>query len=245
MPPLYHQRLVGISLTVASRANLTVMKRALLLVAVCVYANATGSAHGSGAAITWNREISRLVFEKCASCHRPEGTAFPLLSFQDVQPRGTAIKDAVLSRRMPPWGAVKGFGAFRNDQSLSQEQIELITKWVDGGIRRGNNPGMLPKPPNFTPTPPATLPNVVRISGVYTLNRAMVLDGLYPERIAPGQSIQIVAVLPAGHVEPLLWLHGYDARYAHPFLLRTPLRLPAGTIIRGVPRDAIVALIPA
>lgn len=220
------------------------MKHALLLVAVCVYANATGSAHGSGAAITWNREISRLVFEKCVSCHRPEGTAFPLLSFQDVQPRGTAIKDAVLARRMPPWGAVKGFGTFRNDQSLSQEQIELITKWVDGGIRRGNNPGMLPKPPDFKPTQPATLGNVVRISGVYTLNRAMVLDGLYPERITPGQSIQIVAVLPEGHVEPLLWLHGYDGRYAHPFLLRTPLRLPAGTIIRGVPRDAVVALIP-
>jgi hypothetical protein len=28
---------------------------------------------------------------------------------------------------MPPWGAVKGFGQFRNDQSFSQEQIELIT----------------------------------------------------------------------------------------------------------------------
>ena len=61
------------------------------------------------------------------------------------------IKDAVLSRRMPPWGAVKGFGSFRNDQSLSQEQIELVTRWVDGGIRRGNNPQMLPAVP--TPTP--------------------------------------------------------------------------------------------
>jgi hypothetical protein len=68
-----------------------------------------------------------------------------LLTYQDVQPRATAIKAAVLARTMPPWGAVKGFGNFRNDQSLSQEQIELITKWVDGGIRRGNNPGMLPK----------------------------------------------------------------------------------------------------
>jgi hypothetical protein len=33
--------------------------------------------------------------------------------------------------------AVKGFGNFQNDQSLSQEQIELITKWVNGDIRRG------------------------------------------------------------------------------------------------------------
>jgi hypothetical protein len=52
-----------------------------------------------------------------------------------------------------------------------------------------------------------------------------------------------VAVLPGGHVEPLLWLHGYDARYPHPFLLRTRLRLPAGTTIRGVPRGAVLVLL--
>ena len=106
----------------------------------------TRGAHGSCDAVTWNREVSRIVFEKCASCHRPGGTAFSMLTYLDVQPRANEIKDAVLSRRMPPWGAVKGFGSFRNDQSLSQEQIELVTRWVDGGIRRGNNPQMLPEP---------------------------------------------------------------------------------------------------
>ncbi len=75
----------------------------------------------------------------------PRRTSFSLMTYLDAQPRANAIKDAVLSRRMPPWGAVKGFGHFRNDQSLTQEQIELITKWVDGGIRRGNNPRLLPR----------------------------------------------------------------------------------------------------
>ena len=96
--------------------------------------------------VTWNREISRLVLQRCASCHRPDGTAFSLLTYRDAQPRANEIKDAVLSRRMPPWGAVKGFGSFRNDLSLSQEQIETIARWVDGGIRRGNGPLQLPKP---------------------------------------------------------------------------------------------------
>jgi hypothetical protein len=59
---------------------------------------------------TWNREVSRLVFDKCASCHRPDGTAFSLMTYQDAQPRAVAIRDAVLARQMPPWGAVKGFG---------------------------------------------------------------------------------------------------------------------------------------
>src|SRR5262245_40836894 len=133
------------------------IRRAMRTVCAVVLAIAAGqwvastavAGHGFGSAITWNREISRLVYDRCASCHRPSGEAFSLMTYQDIQPRANAVKDAVLARRMPPWGAVKGFGHFRNDQSLSQEQIELVTKWVDGGIRRGNNPKMLPPLPTF------------------------------------------------------------------------------------------------
>jgi hypothetical protein len=204
------------------------------------------SAHGFGSQITWNREISRIVYAHCASCHRPGGTAFSLMTYADAQPRANEIKDAVLARRMPPWGAVKGFGHFRNDQSLTQEQIELITKWVDGGIRRGNNPRQLPKQPEFnTPQQGPVTGQAIRVQGPLSLAREMVLDGLQPERTPPGHSMRIVAALPNGSIQPLLWLHGYDSRYAHPFLLRRPLRLPAGSVIQGVSADAVVALIPA
>ena len=109
------------------------------------------------------------------------------MTYGDVQPRANEIKDAVLARRMPPWGAVKGFGSFRNDQSLMQEQIELISRWVDGGIRRGNNPNMLPKVPTTfvgaAPLPPTT--DAVRVSGRLTLPNAGVFDGLVPEGPGP------------------------------------------------------------
>jgi hypothetical protein len=55
--------------------------------------------------------------------------------------------------------------------------------------------------------------------------------------------MRVVALLPRGSVEPLVWLHGYDSRFAHPFLFRQPLTLPAGTVIRGVPPDAQVSLL--
>ena len=38
---------------------------------------------------------------------------------------------------MPPWGAVKGFGDFRNDQALTPEQLELIMSWSTGGSPEG------------------------------------------------------------------------------------------------------------
>src|SRR5262252_11186420 len=109
---------------------------AALMLVVCAHLRAHDV---STTPITWNREISRIFYDRCVSCHRPGGTSFSLLTYPDVQPRAVAIRDAVLSRRMPPWGAVKGFGDFRNDQALTQEQIELVNSWIANDLPRGNN----------------------------------------------------------------------------------------------------------
>ena len=71
-----------------------------------------------------------------------------------------------------------------------------------------------------------------------------VLDGLMPQRVPADRSMRIVAVRPGGSVEPLVWLHGYDSRFAHPFLFRKPLSLPPGTVISGIPADAAMTLLP-
>jgi len=220
--------------------------RAFLFILVCAVSGAVLTAHNIGATpVTWNREISRLVFDKCASCHRPEGTAFSMLTYVDVQPRLVEIKTSVLSRRMPPWGAIKGFGDFRNDQALTQEQIELIVDWIQNDAPRGNNRRALPEAPKVVATPPYQLPpRTVPVKGTATLTQPLVLDGLMADRIPARQSLRITALLPNGSVEPLVWLHEYDDRYRHPFLFRKAIRLPSGTVIRGVPDDAAVTLIP-
>jgi len=221
------------------------MVKVLLVVALCCGLGAIVAAHNIGVTpVTWNREISRLVYDKCASCHRPGGTAFSMMTYLDVQPKLVEIKSAVLNRRMPPWGAIKGFGEFKNDQALTQEQIELIVDWIQNDAPRGNNRRALPAEPSFQAAPPASPSAPVKaISGATTLEHPLVLDGLLPEKIASNQSIRITAALPSGAVEPLIWLHQSDDRYKHPFLFRKPLRLPAGTVIQGVPPGAIVGLI--
>ena len=94
------------------------MRRLIVAAALALVVCAHLRAHDvSSTPITWNREISRIFYDRCASCHRPNGTSFSLMTYPDVQPRAVAIRDAVLSRRMPPWGAVKGFGDFRNDHA--------------------------------------------------------------------------------------------------------------------------------
>src|SRR4029079_2107964 len=133
--------------------------------------------HTPGVYLTWNKEISRVFYGRCAECHRTGGSPFSLMTYPEVQPRVTEIKDAVLNRRMPPWGAVKGFGDFRNDQGLTQEQVELVAGWVEGGMSKGNNPNALPPEPKFKPEPPYRAPaDKVRVSGPFTLRLSMTLD---------------------------------------------------------------------
>ena len=222
------------------------MRTLTVVLFICVWCVSTAAHNIGSTPVTWNREISRLVYDRCASCHRPGGLAFSLIAYTDVQPRVAAIKDAVLSRRTPPWGAIKGFGDFRNDQALTQEQIELVTDWIQNDAPRGNNRRALPKEPTFTAVAPDVRPaHAQTVSGVSTLSQALVLDGLFPDKVPLRQSMRIIATLPDGAVEPLIWLHEYDDRYRHAFLFRKAIRLPAGTVIRGVPADAVIALLPA
>ena len=222
------------------------MKRSLLMAISLCGLCPEGRPHDIGSTpTTWNREISRVFYQRCVSCHHEGGTAFSLMTYQDAQPRAVAIKEAVLSRRMPPWGAVKGFGDFKNDQGLTQEELELITDWIEGDTVKGNNPNVLPKPPKFTKPPGFKTPkNGIVVKGDFTLTHAITLDGLLPEKVPQGSSAQIVAVLPDGDVEPLVWLYEYKDTFRHPFLFRTPLDLPSGTQIRGLSADASIVLIP-
>jgi hypothetical protein len=194
--------------------------------------------------VTFDREIIRLFDTHCLACHHEGGIAFSLATYKDARPWAKAIGEEVLERRMPPWGAVKGFGDFRNDKGLTAEQLELIVDWEEGGAPEGEDKN-LPEKPRIAQFPGADPPGKeIAISGDWTVRSAFELDGLVPKVVPDGVSFQITAEMPDGSVEPLLWLMNYKKQFGHPFLLRRPLRLPAGTVIRGVPNDATIALQP-
>ena len=195
--------------------------------------------------ITWDREISRIVYERCASCHHNGGSAFSLMTYAEARPWAVAIKEEVLARRMPPWGAVKGFGDFRNDKALTPEQLELIVSWADGGVPEGEDKDKAPDPKFDDAAAALPAGGHVAVSGEFTLRKALLLDGLLPKTVPDAATFQITAELPDGSIEPLLWLQEYKTKFAHPFLLRTPLELPAGTKIHGVPDGATVLLLTA
>ena len=193
--------------------------------------------------ITWDREIIRIVYSHCASCHREGGTAFSLMSYKESRPWAEAIKEEALAHTMPPWGAVKGFGDFRNDQALTPEQIEVIVSWADGGVPEGEDKD-LPKVPELTGKSAGGPPkNGLVVTGEFKLKNALKLDGLWPQNVPEKASIQVTAELPDGSIQPLVWLDDYKTKYSHPFLFREPHDLPAGTMIHGVPPGASIVLL--
>jgi hypothetical protein len=179
--------------------------------------------------ITWSREISRIVYTRCAACHGDSSTV-PLMTYQQARPWAKAIKDEVLNRRMPPWGAVKGYSEFQHDPSLSQEQIGTIAQWVEGGAPEGD--------PKLLPTLPQPVGKTKPLAGVRfplpsRLDRSIRLLGLEPQ--ADAADVRVFAVLPDGSVEPLVRLFGYHAAWRRTFAYTNPIRLPKGTQIQFDP----------
>jgi mono/diheme cytochrome c family protein len=90
--------------------------------------------------VTFTREIRAILGARCATCHAPRGSApMPLTTYAEVRPWARAIKEQVLTRRMPKWHAARGFGAFANDPTLTPLESALIVSWVDGGLPEGQD----------------------------------------------------------------------------------------------------------
>jgi hypothetical protein len=101
----------------------------------------------AGAAVTYAKDVAPILFAHCTSCHRASMSApMSLMSFDEVRPWARAIKQRVVSREMPPWSADRTHGRFKNDPSLSQQEIDTIAAWVDSGATKGNERDLPPAP---------------------------------------------------------------------------------------------------
>jgi len=88
---------------------------------------------------TYSKDVAPIVQARCQGCHRP-GEAAPMSfgSYQQVRPWAKAMKQAVVLKKMPPWFADPQVGHFRNDTSLSKEELNTLVAWVDAGAPEGN-----------------------------------------------------------------------------------------------------------
>ena len=193
--------------------------------------------------LTWSRDVSRIVYKNCASCHRDGGTTFSLVTYAEARPWAVAIKEEVLARRMPPWNAVKGFGEFKNDRGLTQEDIEIIAAWAVGGAPEGN-PLYMPEKPNFSVEGEnSNGGHRLAISGSTVLKHPAVVIGIEPARMPATGELQAIAIRPDGTIDPLVWIQEFNPKYNGTYYFRDALRFPARTKIEVTPPTGSVALV--
>ena len=102
-------------------------------------------------AVTFTRDIAPILQRSCENCHRTNGVApMPLTTYEEVRPWAASIKRKTAAREMPPWFIEKTIGIqrFKDDPSLSDDEIETIAAWVTSGAPRGN-PADMPPPRRY------------------------------------------------------------------------------------------------
>ncbi len=101
--------------------------------------------------VTFTKDVAPILQRSCVTCHRPgEIAPMSLMTYEDARPWARAISLRAAKREMPPWHVDKTIGiqTFKNDPSLSDEEIATIGKWVEGGAPKGN-PADMPPPRTF------------------------------------------------------------------------------------------------
>jgi hypothetical protein len=131
--------------------------------------------------VTFTKHIAPIMHRSCVSCHRPGSIApMSLITYEDVRPWVRAIKTKTAKPpadpdRMPPWYIEKNVGIqrFKDNPSLTDEEIALIGSWVDAGAPRGN---------------PADMPTINLGDRAWTIGT--------PDLIVSSPSMKLPAVAP-------------------------------------------------
>lgn len=124
----WHRGVVSLNLVVA-------------LGVLVIAATPTVAAEEAAVEITYTKHIAPIIQRSCESCHRQDGFApMSLMTYDDVRPWARSIKQKTATREMPPWFIDPSIGVqrFKNDPSLSPEEIAMVATWVDNGAPRGN-----------------------------------------------------------------------------------------------------------
>ena len=95
--------------------------------------------------ITFHKDIEPILQANCQGCHRPGGAGpMPMLTYEQVAPFAglieykTGLRDQ--AGAMPPWYLEKDVGIqdFKDDMSLSEEEIFAISAWARSGSPQGD-----------------------------------------------------------------------------------------------------------
>jgi tetratricopeptide (TPR) repeat protein len=147
-----------------------------------------------GPNVTFNRDIAPILWTRCATCHHPDGPApFSLVTFADAKAHARQIAEVTRRRYMPPWKPDAASPPFVGDRRLTDREIDLLARWVEGGAAEGSALDRR-TPPQFhggwqlgVPDTIVTLPEyTLRADGIDVFRNFVVSFAVDPPTVASG-----------------------------------------------------------
>jgi mono/diheme cytochrome c family protein len=141
----------------------------------------TPEAKAAFAKISYSKTIAPLLEEKCVACHQEGGIApFAFDNYERVKQFSGMIREAVRTDRMPPWDPDPHVATFKDDKSLSGDQIKTLVAWVEAGAPRGEGEDTLAKVRHVAPEWPLGKPDLIVDIPKYTIPATGYVDYQYP-----------------------------------------------------------------
>ena len=111
-----------------------------ILLAVIAIATAHGEAHKPiTSPYTYNEEVFPILRDRCGRCHVSGGVApMSLMTYKDAFPWGESIRTELVAGHMPPGSVDDAAGKFRNAQTLTARELNILLTWVTGGNPMGS-----------------------------------------------------------------------------------------------------------
>jgi len=150
--------------------------------------------------ITYAGDVAKILNDRCVTCHRPgEVAPFSLIGYENAKKWSHMTSHVTDNRLMPPWKAVKGYGEFRDENRLTDDEIATIKQWDSQGAPRGSK-NAEPATPKFP-------------SDEWTLGKPdIVLSPSKPFKLGPeGPDLYRNFVLHNDSTKPL-WINASDVR---------------------------------
>jgi len=116
--------------------------------------------------VTWHAHVAPIIVAHCGGCHTEGGIGtFALDGYADANLMKELALGAIVTGRMPPWGADSSVTDYLYDPSLSVEQIATLEAWIAAGGPEGD-------PATAAPIVPIEQPTLSRVDRVLSMPEA-------------------------------------------------------------------------
>lgn len=171
--------------------------------------------------LTFSDDIAPIIYKNCTSCHRPgEAGPFNLITYNDVASRSKLIKFVTQTRFMPPWPADATYRHFSDEKMLTDDELKLITAWVEKGCKQGDSTHMPPLPFFAVGSQLGKPDLVIKLRDVYPIKgngRDLFLLMRVPYEIQKDTFIRVIEIVPDNrklvhHVNAQLLSYEFDKK---------------------------------